>query len=142
MEDSAKKPIMIGVIVVCLLVAGLITYFTQFRKSGGLSGISSGEMMWVKCANKACNAEYQMARKDYFEALQKKADPFARTTPPLTCNKCQQESLYAAEKCQNPQCGIVFISGTIRGDFADRCPKCKQSATEESRKKALSEQGR
>jgi len=133
---------MIGIIVVCLVVAGLITYFTQFRKSGGrLMGIPSGEMMWVKCANKACNAEYQMGRRDYYETLQKKADPFASTTPPLLCSKCQQESLYAAEKCQNPQCGIVFFSGTIRGDLPDRCPKCKQSATEESRKKRLSGQG-
>lgn len=39
-------------------------------------------------------------------------------------------------RCQNPQCGIVFYRGTFPGDFPDRCPKCRHSATEQSLKKS------
>jgi len=132
---------MIGIIVVCLLLAGLITYIVHSKGAGGSADIPSDKMMWVKCNNKTCNAEYQISEREYYQYLREHANPFGASDPPLVCNKCKQESIYAAEKCQNPQCGIVFFRGSVRGDLPDRCPKCKQSATEESRKKALSGQG-
>ena len=141
MEESKKKPIMIGIIVVCLALAGLITYMRYSKSSGGIADIPSEEMVWVKCSNKACNAEYQMGKRDYYKFVQEHINPLSSTAPPLVCQKCGQESIYLAEKCGNPQCGIVFFVGSVPGDFPDRCPKCKQSATEESRKKRLSGQG-
>lgn len=139
MEDS-KKPIMVGIVVVCLAAAGLISYFTYFKGSGGTGDIPADEMTWVKCSNNACKAEYQISMRDYYKYLKEYADPFSSVMPPLVCNKCNQKSIYKAEKCGNPQCGIVFFTDSVRGDFSDRCPKCKRSETEESRKKRMSGQ--
>jgi len=44
---------MIGVIVTCLALAGLITYIMHSKGSGGIADIPSDKMMWVKCSNKA-----------------------------------------------------------------------------------------
>ncbi|MCH7559524.1 MAG: hypothetical protein IIB56_19015 [Planctomycetes bacterium] len=143
MEESNKKPIMIGVIVVCIAVVGIITY-SSLSGGGGVDGISEGEMTWVKCNNPNCKAEYQMGLKAYFKYMEEHANPMAPTTPPLICKECSESSAYRAEKCENPDCGIVFIEGSSGLEtFADRCPKCKQSATEESRKrrKAAKEAG-
>ena len=137
MEDSKKKPIMIGVIVVCLVVAGLITFA---RRGGGsdIDGISDDKMTWVKCSNPSCNAEYEMSEKAFFKAQQERFNPMARGATPLTCEKCSKDSLFQAFKCANPSCGNVFIRGVSgQNDFPDRCPKCKQSETEEIRRKRM-----
>jgi len=137
MEDSKKKPIMIGVIVVCLIVAGLVTFA---RRGGGegLDAISDDEMTWVKCNNPSCKAEYQMSLKEFYKIQQERINPMARTTPPLTCEKCGKDSLYQAVKCANPACGMVFIRGIAgANDHFDRCPKCGQSEIEETRKRRL-----
>lgn len=138
MEDSMKKPVMIGVIVVCLAVAGFITFARRGGGGGGIDSIPASEMTWVKCSNPDCKAEYQMSKKELFKEQKKRFNPMARTAPPITCKECGKESLYQAEKC--PNCGAVFILGSIQGDFADRCPVCKHSATEDSRKRRLSGQ--
>ena len=136
MEESKKKPIMIGVIIVCIAVAGIITYSRHSGSGGGVDGIPEGEMIWVKCNNPNCKVEYQMGLKAYFKYMEEHANPMAPTAPPLICKECGEPSAYRAEKCENPDCGIVFIQGSSGpGDFADRCPKCGQSATEESRKR-------
>ena len=140
MENSRKKPIMIGVIVVCLVVAGLITFARRGGSGGGIESIPESEMTWVKCSNPDCNAEYEMSKKEFFKAQQERFNLMSRTPPPIPCKKCGKDSLYKAEKCVNPSCGVVFISGSVPNDFDDRCPKCKQSATEESRKRRLSGQ--
>ena len=139
MEDSRKKPIMIGVIVVCLVGAGLYTFARRGGGGGGISSIPESEMIWVKCNNPDCKAEYQMSKREYYEEQKKLFNPVARTTPPLTCKECGKASLYKAVKCEN--CGYVFIEGISgQNDFSDRCPKCKHSATEDSRKRRLSGQ--
>jgi hypothetical protein len=134
MEDSKKKPIMIAVIVVCLGAAGLIFYTRGSGGGGGIDSIPDDEMTWVKCNNPACRAEYEMGRKAYYEAVNERLDPMAMTAPPLICKECQKPSVFDAEKCANPACGIVFLKGSVPNDFQDRCPKCKQSAEEEKRK--------
>ncbi|MHC4684655.1 MAG: hypothetical protein ACYTEW_10145, partial [Planctomycetota bacterium] len=62
-------------------------------------------------------------------------DPMAMVAPPVVCESCGSESVYRAEKCQNPDCAIVFFRGSVPNDFADRCPECGRSGTEESRKR-------
>jgi len=142
MEESKKKPIMIGVIVVCLAVAGIITYSRRSGSGDGIDSISDDEMIWAKCNNPACKAEYETSAKGYFKYMNEHASPMALTAPPLICKECGEPSVYRAEKCENPDCGIVFIQGSSgQGDFADRCPKCKQSATEESRKRRKAARG-
>ncbi len=66
MEESKKKPIMIGVIVVCLAVAVIITY-SRYSGGGGIDDIPEGEMIWAKCNNPNCKAEYQIGLKAYHE---------------------------------------------------------------------------
>ena len=131
MEESKKKLVMVLVIVVCLGVAGAV-YFGGGGGDGGIDDISDDEMTWVKCRNKSCNAEYEMGKKAYFKFVSANANPMG-PTPPLTCETCSEPSVYMAVKCQNEACGEVFQSGAVPNDFPDRCPKCKQSATEELR---------
>jgi len=136
MEESKKKPIMIGVIIACLALTAIIIIGRRSGGGGGIDDIPEGEMIWVKCNNPNCKAEYQMSKKAYFKYIKEHADPMASTTPPLICKECGELSAYRAEKCGNPDCGIVFIQGSSGpGEPADRCPKCGFSATEESRKR-------
>ena len=73
-----------------------------------------------------------MGRKEYFKFASANANPMG-PTPALTCETCGEPSVYQAEKCQNEACGNVFKMNSVPNDHADRCPKCKQSATEELR---------
>ncbi len=137
-----KNTIYAIVIVVCFVVSGVLAYKYIFTSGsgGGIDGIAEGETTWAKCNNPDCTAEYQMGLKAYFKYMEDNANPMAPTAPPLICTKCSEKSAYRAEKCENPDCGIVFIQGSSGpGDFSDRCPKCKQSATEESRKRRKAE---
>ena len=57
MEESTKKPLMIGITVACLVVAGVILLM---RSGGGAaSGIPKGEKVWVKCEKCGAEAAYQ-----------------------------------------------------------------------------------
>ncbi len=113
---------------------------SERKETGGIASISDGEMRWVKCNNPACEADYEMGLKTYYKELQENMNPNPMDTSPtvLTCNKCNKRSLYGAIKCANADCGIVFIEG-ISGpdDYADRCPDCGKSETQESRKRRL-----
>jgi len=134
MEDSKKKPIMIAVIVVCLGVAGAVT-FLRSGSSGGINDIPNDKMTWVKCNNPACNAEYEMSEKQYYKEIQERLNPASMmATPALICQKCGKPSVYKAYKCGNPSCGKVFLANSVPNDFPDRCPECKRSETEEIRK--------
>ena len=134
MEDSQKKLVMILIIVVCLGVAGAVFMGTGRGGGGTIDDISDEKMTWVKCMNKSCNAEYEMGLKEYYKAIQSaNANPM-QATPALTCKECGQPRVYKAIKCQNSACGMVFREGSVPNDHPDRCPKCKQSATEEIRK--------
>jgi hypothetical protein len=134
MEDSKKKPIMIGVIVVCLALAGGITYMSRAKDSGGIESLKRGTMVWLKCRNPGCETEYEMDMKDYFLYLKEHQDPMSMAAPAIVCRDCSEESVYRAEKCD--KCGLVFERGTVPNDFADRCPECKHSKTEQKRKEA------
>jgi len=135
MEESKKKPVMIIVIVVCLGAAGAIFWGTGGGSGDTIDSISNEEMIWVKCNNPACKAEYQTSKKAYFKYVEEHANPMAPTAPPMVCEKCGEQSVFRAEKCMNPDCGIVFLRGTVPNDFPDRCPECGRSETEEIRKK-------
>ncbi len=118
MDAEKKKPIMLGIAIVCLVLAGGITYF---RLAGESDEIAKGEMMWVKCANPNCNFETQMELREYAELAKASKSGIPK------CSKCGEESLLDALKCE--KCGIVFIPGTVVGEIADRCPECGYSKT-------------
>jgi len=137
MEESKRKPIMIGVIVVCLAVAGAVTYM----RSTGDSGLEEfkGQMVWVKCGNPDCGAEYEMDMIEYLEYLEEHEGEGAldedeeEMVVPLPCEECGKLSVFRAEKCA--KCGHVFFSGSVPNDFRDRCTECGYSKTEEDRRR-------
>ena len=132
MEASKKKPIMVGVIVVCVVLAGAITYMNR-PKGSGIDSIKDTELLWVKCSNPDCGAEYQMGKKDYFQSLQN-ASAEGTGIAALTCKQCSEESIYRAEKCE--KCGTVFFRRIQEvGTYPDKCTKCGYSKIEEDRKK-------
>ena len=135
-----KNTIYAIVIAACILVAVVVFVKTRSGGSSGIDSISDTEQVWVKC--KACNAAYEMSKKQYHQQLTEKMQAGGAAammvTPPLTCQKCSKNTAFLAEKC--PNCGEVFISGSVANDFPDRCPKCKHSKTEDIRKARLAGQ--
>lgn len=129
-----KNTVYAIVIGACILVAVVVFVKTRSGgKSAGVNAISDTQMTWMKC--KACNNTFEMSEKEYYKTIQEKAtsNPAAMMfTPPMQCPKCQKLMAFKAEKCAN--CGEVFILGTVPNDFQDRCPKCKHSKIEDSRK--------
>lgn len=133
MDEKTKKLIMAGVIVVCLVAAGVITCKAHRPKGPNLKPFKD-KTTWVKCRNPACGAAYQMNLKEYYEYVQKHADYRSLLPPPLICQECGEPSVYMAVKC--PKCGDIFERGIVPADFADRCPNCGYSQIEWDRKKA------
>ena len=52
--------------------------------------------------------------------------------PPVKCEKCGEESVFAAIKCE--KCDKIFFPGTVEGKYEDKCPECGYSPTEEAEK--------
>lgn len=128
-----KNLVYAGVILGCILVAVVVFMKTRSGGGGGIDSIDDSEMVWIKC--RGCNQAYEMPRKQYYQELSEATTGNATAmmfTPPLTCQKCGQKKAFLAEKC--PNCGEVFFTGSVPNDYPDRCPKCKHSKTEDSRK--------
>ena len=131
MEDAKKKPMMIGIIVVCLSVAAYITF------SGGeveKEVIAEGATIWMKCANIKCNGGttvFEMDLQEYRDF--QKDNILEETTPGAICPKCGKPSAFEAIKC--PSCGNVFLLDEAGSkEFPDKCPKCQYSKREEAKK--------
>jgi len=128
-EDKQTLLKKITVIIACVVLVALITYLT-LPKRIGVGTINENESVWLKCSNSACNSEYQIGKKPYFEFIQENASP-RMMRPPMLCKECNQKTVYRAVKCD--KCGLIFYYGTSK-DFMDRCPKCKYSKIEDSGK--------
>ncbi|MHC4155077.1 MAG: hypothetical protein ACYST6_09170 [Planctomycetota bacterium] len=142
MEESKKKPIMIGVIVGCVVVAGAITYFTRSGGSGGIPGEFADRYTWMACRNPDCGNSWEMNLKEYYEMVEqfRIENPGRMENPATTCPKCNEPSGYEAVKCD--KCESVFEKGTVvPRTFEDKCPKCGYSAIEERRKQRAAERG-
>lgn len=140
MDESKKKPIMIGAIVVCLAVAGLITWRTASSPSG-IKTIPAGQKTWMVCRNPECQHNYEISLRDYYKQVEAAWNAATASggeaglaPPPLTCPKCSEASCHKAYKC--PSCSVVFEVGSVRGDLEDRCPKCNYSQLEANTKRA------
>ena len=79
MEDSKKKPVMIGVIVACLAVAAVIFIKTSSQDSASTN--LKGQKIWLKCTDKACGAEYQMELQKYRDLIAKKGSMMSMRAP-------------------------------------------------------------
>ena len=131
-----KNTIYVIIIAVCLLAAILIFIKGRSGDSGGLESMERGVLFWVMCRNPKCKAAYQIDRVDYHTQIREKgrANPMSMQTPPLTCQKCQENSIFRAFKC--PKCEHMFFYGNTT-DFDDRCPKCGFSKMQDDRRKVL-----
>jgi phage FluMu protein Com len=134
-----KNTIYAVVIAVCILGA-IVVFVSRRNKSGaGIDSIAATKMTWVKCAK--CNQSYEMSEKQYYKDLEEKARANPSPMPvamPLKCQKCGQDAVRKAFKCE--KCGEVSFLNSVPADIEDRCPKCKNSATEASRKARLGQQ--
>ncbi len=122
-----KNVILVGVIVVCLAVAGLVV-FKGGGGQGGINSIPDDEQILTLCM--ACKNVKEMSKKEFYQLRTEKSAELANpmATPYLTCEKCGKDAVIDAMKCE--QCGEVFRVGAIPGDYSDKCPKCKFSPTE------------
>jgi len=137
MEESRKKPIMIGVVIVCIALAVIITLANR-KKDYSVDSISDTKLIWVKCRD--CEEAYQTKLKDYLKYIQEHGVLGAPGAPPLICEKCGAEAVYEAVKCN--KCGFIFEVGSVPNALRDTCPKCGYSETEEKRQRVLEERGR
>jgi len=130
MDEAKRKPIMIGVIVVCLGAAAFIT-FRSGRGVKPIEEVPDDATIWMKCVNIRCNAAFETNLREYRDFQKEHIEE--ETTPGAICQSCGKPSAFKAIKC--PKCENVFIGGESgRADFADRCPKCKYSEREEAQK--------
>jgi phage FluMu protein Com len=127
-----KNAIYAVVIGVCIVGAVVVFLHRGSGSSGSIDKIPDSEKTWVKC-NK-CGQSYEMGLKQYWKELEDKAKANPSPIPvamPLTCQKCGQDGVRKAFKCE--KCGEVFFANSVQGDLEDRCPKCKYSAIEAKR---------
>ena len=121
MDADKKKTVLLIIVVVCLAAAGGIAFFTMRGSSSGADSLKD-DLIWAKCANPNCNAEYEISQKEYYKSIEKTPSALP------ACKQCGEASLYTAMKCE--KCGIVFIPGTLQNERRDRCPECGFSKTE------------
>jgi phage FluMu protein Com len=108
---------------------------SEVDEKSGIPKAFKKKNMWLKCRNPRCKNEFQMSMYQYYKTIEDylKEHPQTQIAPGLECEKCRKPSAYAAAKCA--KCGLVFEKGWKRGDFEDRCPKCKYSGIEDARRK-------
>lgn len=128
--NSMVKKALIGVVVSCLVIASIITYFSKGQATG-VESIKSGTLVWVKCFSEKCKAEYELEKRDFYAQVQekRKLKLMSMMNVPIDCQKCGSESLKLAEKCG--KCGHVFFKASVSGKYGDQCPKCGYSAIKE-----------
>lgn len=132
MDDSTKKKVMIIVIVICVVATISIAVLTNNR--GGSSSRVLTNPVQMLCINPECGDEYEISTEDFTKIMEEQGlfsminpvDP----TPVFTCPKCNEKSVYVAEKCK--KCGEVFLQDYSAEDKCpDRCPECGYSKTKE-----------
>ncbi len=129
-----KNLIYAGVIILCLVLAGILI-FARGGRGDGIDSLSNDEQVWVLCME--CNASYEMGKKDYYTQIreQAKKSPNPLMVQYLPCEKCGKEAVIEAVKCE--KCSNTFRKGSAAEGPSDRCPKCKFSKIEAVRKERL-----
>jgi len=124
MDEKRKKQLKLIVVVVCLVLAGLITLTTN------MSGVDESvfKAVWVICTNKDCNASYETDRRKLDKQIKKDGDPRGFDIFAFHCSQCRQKTAFWAIKCG--KCGDVFLPDFTPDDRYDRCPDCGYSEIE------------
>jgi hypothetical protein len=130
MDEGQKKNVMLGIVVFCIVVAGII--FWTSGSGNDNSGLKSfeGKTTWMKCNNPKCGHAYEFELTEYFEFMQKNAVTLG-PPPGMECPECGEKSAFRAFKC--PKCEQIHFYGQANDSYPDMCPKCKYSVTEERR---------
>lgn len=136
MDEDKKKILMIVVIIICIGLAGGITYWTN--RDGAKSGkYVDNTITTLICTNPQCGQMIEFTAEELRNEIVKigasGTNQPGRGPLAFTCPHCGKKSCYIAEEC--PKCGEFFVPKYDGKDFPDRCPKCGYSSTEESRKK-------
>jgi DNA-directed RNA polymerase subunit M/transcription elongation factor TFIIS len=124
MDPEKKRPLMIVVIVVCLLVAGLITW--SRLRSGDSMAAFKGQTVWMRCDD--CGAVYEIPKTEYvrwLESIQDQAKEavVSGSLEAMECKECGANAAQEVEKC--PKCGEVYQYGESgKGIPPDACPNC------------------
>ena len=134
MSDEAKKYLAIGLVVICLGIAGFMVKKTLFPSSGG--GETGNQQIALIC--KTCGG-FEIPMDQFREMMSKQGPDMmmmgmpGQTPAAMTCPKCSNKTCYMAQKC--PNCENIFVFGQARDqNFPDRCPKCGKSRIEEMQK--------
>ena len=132
MDEDTKKKVMLGLIILCLVLAIGITAVTNM----GGSGSRSSEPVQMLCMNQECRMDFELSSEEYSKQIMQGGmmgpGPMAQT--PIECPECSMRSAFRAVKCK--KCETVFMQDYTSGDFPDRCPKCDYSDIEVRRNKA------
>lgn len=117
---KSKNIIKIG--IACFAILGaLIVFSLSGSESSGIEHYQ-GQNIYLKCVK--CSAVKEMGKDEYFKIVQ---EEFNNEERPLECEQCGGDC-YRALKCS--KCDNVFIRGSVRNDYSDRCPKCGFSENE------------
>ncbi len=137
MADSDKNLTKIGLIVMCVVLAGILVW--RSASGGGPTGIdsvSSEDTLLTRCANRDCHHQAEMNKRVYYsETLKRQSQNPNIGHPPLECAKCGKNSVFRVVLC--PKCEHIFKHGGMRNEPADRCPECRYSQSQEDRKQGV-----
>lgn len=132
MDDGKKKAVMIGVAVVCVVLAIMLTMKNRGKKSTGAE-MFEGVPMWMKCVSQDCQAEFQIDKGGYYKGIKQYMTP-GGSVGAMPCKECGELAAFQAVKCL--KCDLVFVRGAAGVPFKDTCPDCGYSDMEEKRKTA------
>ncbi len=120
MEDDKKKQVMIGIVIVCIVLAVGITLYNS---TGGGSG--ANRKILILCSE--CGESSELSTEELTEKMQ----PMGAASG-LTCPGCGKDAARMATKCKS--CETVFIqdfqAAFTGGGYPDKCPECGYSEEE------------
>lgn len=135
MDEDKKKVVMIVLAISCLVIAGGIVYYTNFRGPGGK--YDKNRLMPMMCMNPKCGHKMEITMKEFREKyVGNNPQMMMPMMGPMAyeCPECGKKTLMMANKC--PQCDEIFptMMNPQSKDYPDRCPKCGHSKYEEAMK--------
>jgi len=132
MDEQTKQYLVIGITVVCLSVAGTMSYRSFFGGSGG--GDTGDRQIALMCAS--CGG-FEVSVDEFREIMSQQGPDLMMMMMPgqaatMECPQCGKKSCYQAQKCK--QCETIFVFGQAKDkNYPDRCPKCSFSYIEDRR---------
>ena len=134
MDEDKKKKVMLGLIILCLVLAVGITVMTNMGDGG--SGSRSNEPVQMLCMNQECKMDFELSTEEYREQIIQGGmmGPGPMAQMPTECPECGMRSAFRAVCCK--KCEVVFMRDYSSGDFPDRCPECDYSDIEVRREEA------